>query len=659
MKKGEIAAHFSGDFNVYLLILTTFSSVFSGYTVIGVPTEARAMGFFAVRWVGAIICIAIAMSLYFPRMRRLAKVRGYQSPNDFLADRYRSKVITVLGSLCTCLPQLFYLTVQLVSFAGLLNGLTAGAVPNLFGMVLFAAIVLTLERIGGMNSVVLSDSVQAVLMVVGFVLIYIVVGNLYGTLADLAAADCPTLGYVNETAKQLLVETSSFETRPSECTRALGPADPDCVAFGCIPHAEFSGPGKPAYFWFLFNFIAFPLNPHMVQRATISRSDEAVKTTIQLLCFASFLTMIPGIVVGIVAATFSPSWPISSSSAGAFAAVSNELKDMSLLLYCFVALLTCAALAAIMSTADSVILGVSNALSIDIYRGVIRPEASPEDVVNIGNWVSLIFTGVSLVLGLFVTSAGFGTLLTLQNGIILQIVPAFFCGLFFEDISVTALQAGLISGLVMLPIFYFLVPLSPWIPAPNLCILINLVVIAAVQRRHMADGASIGSSGAFQETARKRFEDDALTVAKIQEYLKFDVEPSLRLTAVGSVLFFVSFPFLYDIETTDLVPGIGWPAWSLHVLVFSFFTAAVMAAALSSWRPGPLPSNKSPITNEAADVDEIVNHGNFGTVYGNSIDQCTNEARQGEAERARMDGKRPQAGKPMRCSGDCLRFLGC
>ena len=36
-EKGEVAAHFAGDFGIGFIVLTTFSSVFSGYTVIWSP----------------------------------------------------------------------------------------------------------------------------------------------------------------------------------------------------------------------------------------------------------------------------------------------------------------------------------------------------------------------------------------------------------------------------------------------------------------------------------------------------------------------------------------------------------------------------------------------------------------------------------------------
>lgn len=587
---GEVSAHFSGDFNPVLLILTTFSSVFSGYTVVGVPTESRGRGFYAIRWISAILAIAISMAVFFPRLRRLGIVRGYHSPNDFLADRYRSKGLTVLGNLCTCLPQLFYLTVQLVSFAGLLNGLTGGAIPNNWAMLLFAVLVLVLEKIGGMGGVVLKDAIGATLMVFGFITIFIVVNWKYGTLAYLAAENCESLGWVNQTAKDLLEQARDYESEPPTCLSSVGPTDPACVEFGCLPSNEFVGLGKPSYFWFLFNFLAFPLNPHMVQRATISKSDDAVKITIQVVCWAAFLTMIPGIVMGVTVATFSDSWQLSSSSADAFAAMSNELKSgNNPFLYGLVSMLACAALAAIMSTADSVILGVSNAVSIDIYKGVLNPQATSEDVVKFGSGVSLTFTFISLLAGFFVTSAGFGTLLTLQNGIILQIIPSFLCGLFFEGVKAKALQVGLYTGLVCFPLFMFVLPVVPWVPPENMCALINYAVAAMFQFMLPEDTLASYDRDEFQQSVRGRFQEP-LTAAKIQECMNLDVEPSGKFISLAFGVFLASVPFFWDIETTELVQWLGWPAWSAYVMVLSIATAVLLTVALRMWKPGPLPA---------------------------------------------------------------------
>ncbi len=96
-----------------MLLLTTFASVFSGYTVVGVPNEAGMNGFTAIRWIGATAFVGLGFMIIFPRLRRISMVREYTSPGDFVFDRYRSKTVRLICTLCLCVPQILYITVQL------------------------------------------------------------------------------------------------------------------------------------------------------------------------------------------------------------------------------------------------------------------------------------------------------------------------------------------------------------------------------------------------------------------------------------------------------------------------------------------------------------------------------------------------------------------
>merc|ERR1719210_1102790 len=183
-----------------------------------------------------------------------------------------------------------------------------------------------------MNSVVLSDAVQASFMLFGFLAIATAVTLRYGTIEQLTPVDCPSLGYVNETHKAFLREMEHFDEAPMRCANPPPASATECVAFGCIAAArpEFlEAPGLKAeamYFWFIFNMLLFPLNPHMVQRGFLAASDRTLRLVIICGCFAGFVTMLPGIMTGVVTATFRDSWPISSSDATAFSALTNEMK---------------------------------------------------------------------------------------------------------------------------------------------------------------------------------------------------------------------------------------------------------------------------------------------------------------------------------------------
>eukprot|EP01083_Nonionella_stella_P140581 431331_1 len=81
-KSNMVKTHFlaSKSFGVVVLLLTTFASVFSGYTVVGVPNEAGFNGFTAIRWIGGTGFVSVGFLIIFPRLRRISMVKEYTSP---------------------------------------------------------------------------------------------------------------------------------------------------------------------------------------------------------------------------------------------------------------------------------------------------------------------------------------------------------------------------------------------------------------------------------------------------------------------------------------------------------------------------------------------------------------------------------------------------
>ena len=145
-----VSNHFlaAKNFGVVILALTTFASVFSGYTVVGVPNEAGNNGFTAIRWPAGIVAICASLLMIFPRLRRLSITRDYVSPGDFIADRYRNTAVKILSVICLCVPQLLYLAVQLHSLGATLNSLTAGEL-NFYAVVgVASAMILIFEALG-------------------------------------------------------------------------------------------------------------------------------------------------------------------------------------------------------------------------------------------------------------------------------------------------------------------------------------------------------------------------------------------------------------------------------------------------------------------------------------------------------------------------------
>ena len=64
-------------------------------------------------------------------------------------------------------------------------------------------------------------------------------------------------------------------------------------------------------------------------------------------------------------------------------------KDSGPFQYVLVTIMTCSTLAAIMSTADSAVMGVSSIVSIDLFKGTMMPKLSNKQVVRLGELTSV------------------------------------------------------------------------------------------------------------------------------------------------------------------------------------------------------------------------------------------------------------------------------
>ena len=72
--------------------------------------------------------------------------------------------------------------------------------------------------------------------------------------------------------------------------------------------------------------LAAPVQPHMLQRAYIARSDFDLRIVIGAMLLAPFIAQPPGIVIGLTKAANDPAWPAIDQEATAFSGLTAQLK---------------------------------------------------------------------------------------------------------------------------------------------------------------------------------------------------------------------------------------------------------------------------------------------------------------------------------------------
>jgi len=424
----HITKHFLGskNFGPFILVLTTFASVFSGYTVVGVPNEAGASGFTAVRWMSLIIVIGMAMLWLFPRLRRLSIVRDYHSPGDFISDRYKSMSLSIIVALFMCAAQLLYIGINLFSLGTVVEGLTGGELGFYPVVVASTILILLFEALGGMRSVAYTDAVESVVMVTVFIILPIMLASYTG-------------GFIGQ------INNSDNLRVPCDNSNADGTS-------GCLNYATFEvvdedgevdvveeyylrSPSSVTilnYVLFSLSGISFSLNPHITQRALTAKTDADIRLTTMVIFIVTFVTMTPGLLTGISYIANKPDLPEDTAALPAFQATLAEFRDRGgfFAFISYVALL--AGITGIMSTADSALIGVSNTISVDIFKSWVLPNRSADDIVKVGKVVSLITMILCLLFAIYLyeTGADYGSVYTIQQGLLWQTVPAFALGLY-------------------------------------------------------------------------------------------------------------------------------------------------------------------------------------------------------------------------------------
>eukprot|EP01084_Bolivina_argentea_P132593 233997_1 len=427
-----VSTHFlaSKSFGTLTLLLTTFASIFSGYTLVGVPDEAGNDGFIAIRWVVIGLFGSVSFLIIFPRIRRLSVERKYQSPGDFINDRFQSKPLSALIALCLCVPQLLYLGVQLFSLGIILSSLTNNQLSFYSIIIVSALLILVFEVFGGMRSVAYTDAVQSTIMILVFLAIPIVVAIQYG-------------GFMGQV------------TNPNDLPCNNSNAD---RTSGCLNY-ETNGIAKeyflrtPSvltiinYILFMFSGLSFSLNPHILQRCFAAKQDKQLRFVMICMYFAVFLCQIPGLLTGIT--YISNKTEYESKGTGAFEAILAVFRDQGgfTSFVSYIALL--AGIAGIMSTADSSLIGVSNTISCNIFKNWLYPNISAQKIVYIGKAISIITMSLSLVIAIYIylTNTDYGVLVVVQAGLLWQALPSYLFGL-YTNIHKRSVLFGVIIGII-------------------------------------------------------------------------------------------------------------------------------------------------------------------------------------------------------------------
>ena len=356
----------------WVTAMSAQASDMSAWLLMGLPGSILAFGF-GQAWIGIGLAIGTAANwiLVAKRLRKFSRAAGDSiTLPQYLSNRFVSKSHTV--SIICAVVFLVCFTIYVAS------AFVAGAdvfttlVPELSranAMLIFATIVVIYTFLGGFNAVCWTDFFQGLLMIAALLIVPIVVG--FTRKLDPAALSTV---YTGPNGEQFAFVANFFNASWQEVLSGLG--------------------------WGLGYFGM----PHIIVRFMAIEKPSMVKKSATVAIIWVVLSLAATIVIAYLGRMF-----VYSNGTDLSAVLLAEGKQSLIFVELardvfpsFIAgLLLAAIIAASMSTADSQLLVAASSFSSDLYKPIVRKNASNKEML----WVSRIVVLVIAVVAYFIASS--------------------------------------------------------------------------------------------------------------------------------------------------------------------------------------------------------------------------------------------------------------
>ncbi len=388
----------------FVLLLTLYATQYSGNTLLGYPGEAVRVGYAWVMSVGFMMAIIVAYLLFAPRLQVIARRHHFVTPGDWIAHRFNSPPLTLIANVLLILAISNYLLAQLMAMGHVTAGLSGGAVPYWVGVVLLTLVVIVYETVGGMRAVAWTDCVQGIMLLIG--------------LVGLLLAVVPTPAHLGE------------------LTAAVAAAAPEKVA---VPGWDVS---RNWFSTILLIGLSGAVYPHAIQRIYAARDAATLKRAFSIMIFLPLVTTGVMFIVGILAIAELGS---IADADQVIPALLTAWAGRSVLLYILSVVVITAVVAAVMSTADSVLLSLSSILAKDIVGAMLLRGAPEAQLTRIGKRLSWAVVAVLVAIALAPRVTLWG-LTEIKMEILAQVAPLFILGVSWRRLTTAAAFTGILAG---------------------------------------------------------------------------------------------------------------------------------------------------------------------------------------------------------------------
>ena len=404
----------------WVTAMSAQASDMSAWLLMGLPGSILAFGF-GQAWIGIGLAIGTAANwiLVAKRLRKFSRAAGDSiTLPQYLSNRFASKshAVSVICAVVFLVCFTIYVASAFVAGADVFTTL----IPKLArtdAMMIFAAIVVIYTFLGGFNAVCWTDFFQGLLMLAAILIVPLVIGF----TRELEPSALSTV-YKGPSGEEFKFVANFFNASWQDIASGLG--------------------------WGLGYFGM----PHIIVRFMAIEKPSMVKKSATVAIIWVVLSLAATIVIGYLGRMFVYSNGVDLSevllATGSQSLIFVELaRDV---FPSFIAgLLLAAIIAASMSTADSQLLVAASSFSSDLYKPIIRKNASNREML----WVSRIIVLVIAVVAYFIASSEGEAAQAIMNlvsnawGIFgAAFGPAVLLSLFWKRFTYKGAVAGIVVG---------------------------------------------------------------------------------------------------------------------------------------------------------------------------------------------------------------------
>ena len=399
--------------------LSAQASDMSGWLLMGLPGSVYALGT-GQAWIAIGLGLGtIANWLIIAKPLRSYTIVANNSMTlpEFFGNRYHDKKKILLG-ISSAIIVIFFLvyTASALASGGKLFNSVFGLDYHV-ALVIGAVVILVYTFMGGFLAVCTTDFVQGSMMLIALLVVPIIAwGYVSGSFTDLL-----TQSGVNASGFLSLTHNGDHPITAVEVISNL--------AWG----------------------LGYCGMPHILIRFMAIKNEKELKksSTIAIIWVVLFLAL--AVLIGLIGRAFLMP-VILGETAGAASAESVFIEMikkvfMEKLPLAFVGgLFLCGILAAIMSTADSQLLVCSSSVSADIYKDIMKPDASTQQVLKIGRITTVVVALLAIAIAWDPNSSIMGLVSNAWAGLGAAFGPLVVMSLFWKRTNLPGAIAGLVSG---------------------------------------------------------------------------------------------------------------------------------------------------------------------------------------------------------------------